>query len=85
MADDNVILEALGEILKDERANTNKQIGALANRIDTLDGNALIRSSAMAVADANLAALRNHAENVVLRRARHLKGDLPPVVKGAIG
>ncbi|WP_159089219.1 hypothetical protein [Tateyamaria sp. Alg231-49] len=80
-AETKSILDALGQILKEERASTDKQIGAVAERIDTLDGNNLVKGAAMAVADSNLAALRTHAENVVLRRSKHLKGDLPAMVK----
>ena len=74
--------QVLAALLKEEREKTNSSLEDLAERLDTLDGNALIKSSAIAIADANLAALRSHAENILLRKSKHLGGRLPPVATG---
>lgn len=89
----DAIFDTIGQILKEERQRTSadlddttktlsSEIETLANRIKSLDGNLLIKGAAQAVASANLAALREHAENVLLRKSVHVEGDLPPLAKG---
>ena len=87
------IFDALADILKEERQATNtdiqqarkdasSQVNGLREDINRLDGNALIKTAAVAIADANLAALREHAENVLLRKPSHINGTLPAICKG---
>ncbi|SIS72331.1 hypothetical protein SAMN05421759_102642 [Roseivivax lentus] len=87
------IMDALAKILKDERQRNDgklqevqgdlqSNLKTISDNLQKIDGNVLIKSAAFAVADANLAALKNHAENVLLRKSKHLHGTLPNFAKG---
>jgi hypothetical protein len=67
------LLEAVGDVLREE-------LGQRDRRIDALDQNLLLKSAAMGILGANLAALRAHAENILLRKSKKLSGPLPTIV-----
>lgn len=66
-----------------QRDTTDKSVNALAQRLEGVDGNALLKSAAVAIGQANLAALREHAESILLRKSKIVDGadDAPAIVR----
>jgi hypothetical protein len=89
----SLVLDAVAQIVKDEqtarqaadaevKADVSATVQQVMERLNGLDGNLLVKTASVAIADANLAAIKEHAENVLLRRSKHLSGTLPAIAVG---
>ncbi|WP_172293397.1 hypothetical protein [Pseudoruegeria sp. HB172150] len=78
----DAILSAVGRIIKEE---LEKRDSDLTEKFASLDGNTILKSASAAILAANLAALREYAGNISLRRAKHIEGTEPlPALLGGI-
>lgn len=74
---DAAFYDALGKVLREERDLTDQKIAGL-------DGGAILKSAASAILSSDLAALREYADGVTLKRSKRLSGTLPKAVRDVV-
>lgn len=78
------IFAAIATLLDDERALTDKDLAALAKRLDQVDSTAILQSAAVAVMQANLSSVREYANTITHKRAKLVRGKAPSIAEGLL-
>ena len=78
----DVLLRALGDVLREERANTKSQLSELSDKVDATTSSRLIGTVVNGLLIANLSSIDRFCEAIMWRKAKALNRDaIPSVVR----